>query len=109
MADHKTIDMRSLEIAAAIVNKIENDPLKNGLQKAYSVCMHWYNMHHTYATQEWLEILKNKKWEEIKKILLDPSEEGKRLRQNSPFCGILTPKERWSIYKRFWKHDKTSA
>jgi len=32
-------------------------------------------------------------------ILLDESEEGTRLRQIDPFCGILTPKERWEIYR----------
>ena len=38
-------------------------------------------------------------WAEIRSILLDDSEEGRRLRQNDPFCGVLTPAERWDIYR----------
>jgi hypothetical protein len=32
--------------------------------------------------------------------LLDPSERGVQLRQNSPFCGILTAQERWAFYRK---------
>jgi len=101
MQKHQLIDQRSLELAKAIVQKIDSDPERKGLRKALSVCIRWYKLHRKACIREWLEILKNREWNEIKEILLDPSEEGKRLRQNSPFCGILTPKERWDIYRRF--------
>ena len=32
-------------------------------------------------------------------MLLEESESGQRLRQSTPFCGVLTPRERWAIYK----------
>ena len=35
----------------------------------------------------------------MRAVLLDESDEGQRLRQNDPFCGVLTPKERWAIYR----------
>jgi len=38
-------------------------------------------------------------WPEIRSIRLDDSEEGTRLRQSDPFCGILTAAERWEIYR----------
>ena len=38
-------------------------------------------------------------WPEIGSILFDDSEEGRRLRQSDPFSGILTPAERWEIYR----------
>jgi hypothetical protein len=44
-------------------------------------------------------------WPEIRSVLLDESEEGKRLRQNSPFCGILTPVERWAIYREAARNE----
>ena len=47
---------------------------------------------------EWMEILR-RPWSHIRAILLDDSENSRRLRQNDPFCGILTPKERWEIYR----------
>jgi hypothetical protein len=39
-------------------------------------------------------------WEEVRRILLEESDEGQRLRQTDPFCGILTPAERWEIYRK---------
>lgn len=48
----------------------------------------------------WQEILRGP-WEEIKKLLLDESEQASAMWQCNPFCGILTPKERWRIYREF--------
>jgi hypothetical protein len=45
-------------------------------------------------------------WREIREILLDESENGQRLRQNDPFCGILTPQERWAIYRAFHEENR---
>jgi hypothetical protein len=43
----------------------------------------------------------NQPWLEVKAALLAESEEGKRLRQSSSFCGILSPQERWAIYRQW--------
>jgi len=37
---------------------------------------------------------------EISVVLLDPTYEGQRLRQNSPFAGVLSPAEVWNIKGR---------
>ena len=104
MKTHQQIDKRSLALARAIVAKIDADPHCIGLQKARSVCERWYKMNHQTAAKEWLDILQ-KPWNEIKTILLDESEKGRRLRQNSPFCGILRNKERWDIYRKYRKYE----
>jgi hypothetical protein len=44
-------------------------------------------------------------WPEVRGILLDDSEEGRRMRQSDPFCGILTPAERWEIYREFRRDE----
>ncbi len=36
-----------------------------------------------------------------RRVLLDESQEGRRLRQNDLFTDILTPQERWAIYEDF--------
>jgi hypothetical protein len=41
-------------------------------------------------------------------VLLDPSDEAQRLRQNSPFVGVLTPREVWEI-KRACREDQSAA
>jgi hypothetical protein len=62
--------------------------------------MRWYRRDPVPAYREWLEIL-DRSWSEVREVLLDRSEEGKRLRQTDPFCGVLAPHERWRIYKEF--------
>jgi hypothetical protein len=94
---HEQIDQRSLAMARRIVAKIDADPELAGLAHAREVCTRWIERGNVPA-QEWIEIL-SRPWDEIRQILLDDSEEGRRLRQNDPFCGILSPGERWEIYR----------
>jgi hypothetical protein len=97
MRDHQAIDRRSLEMARRIVAKIDADPRRDGLEHARQVCSRWVEKGSVPA-REWMAIL-DRTWAEIRHVLLDDSEEGRRLRQNDPFCGILTPSERWQIYR----------
>ena len=98
MRTHQQIDRRSLALAKAIVAKIDRDPAKTGLAQAKATCQRWFEQRPQPAFREWLGIL-GKPWEEIRGLLLDESELGQRLRQSDPFCGILTPQERWEIYQ----------
>ncbi len=100
---HEAIDRRSLTMARRIVAKIDDDPARQGLEHAREVCARWVERGNRPAL-EWMEILR-RPWAEIRSILLDESEEGKRLRQNSPFCGILTPVERWQIYREAARNE----
>jgi hypothetical protein len=87
-----------LALARAIVSRIDADPSRAGLAKARAICARWFRQRPQPAVREWLEILE-RPWEEIREVLLDESEEGRRLRQSDPFCGVLTPQERWAIYR----------
>jgi hypothetical protein len=100
---HEGIDRRSLTMVRRIVEKIDDDPAREGLDRARRVCARWMAMGNVPA-REWVAILQ-RPWEEIRTILLDESEEGKRLRQNDPFCGILTPTERWEIYREAARNE----
>lgn len=104
MRTHQRIDERSLAMAKAIVTRIDADPKREGLARANSVCERWEKRHPNPCNREWLGLLAEP-WGEARAILLDETDEGRRLRQNSPFCGILTPKERWEIYRRFRDDD----
>ena len=94
---HAGIDTRSLTMARRIAAKIDADPAREGLGHARKVCARWVEQGNVPA-KEWMLILE-RSWPEIRSILLDDSEEGRRLRQNDPFCGVLTPEERWEIYR----------
>lgn len=100
MKTHEQIEERSLALARAIVSRIDADPGRAGLDKARATCRRWLEERPLPVLREWLEIL-DRPWEEIRAVLLDPSEEGRRLRQSDPFCGILTPGERWAIYRAY--------
>lgn len=103
MKTHEAIDRRSLEMARRIAAKIDDDPLREGLAHARRVCSRWVAKGNVPA-REWMAIL-SRDWPEIRGVLLDDSEEGRRLRQNDPFCGILTPAERWEIYREFRRDE----
>ncbi|MBI2928890.1 MAG: hypothetical protein HYY24_24770 [Verrucomicrobia bacterium] len=49
------------------------------------------------ARREWQRILDSESVEEIIRFMTDPTEEGHRLRQSTPFAGILTPEESRAI------------
>lgn len=103
MRTHDQIDERSLALARAVAQKIDADPGHAGLGRARAVCARWMKNRPSAACAEWLELLEQP-WPAIREILLDRSEQARRLRQSSPFCGILTPVERWSIYKSHYDH-----
>lgn len=92
MSNHLDIDRRSLCLHQAIVQKIDETP--SLLQSARS----WAGRHEHQAIREWRELLQQD-WLVIRQLMLDPGPEGQRLRQSSPFAGILTPQERWKIYR----------
>jgi len=101
---HEAIDRRSLEMVRRIVAKIDADPRREGLERARRVCARWVEQGNVPA-REWAVILSERSWEEIRRILLEDSEESRRLRQSDPFCGILTPQERWEIYREAARNE----
>lgn len=60
-----------------------------------------------HCYEEWREILKQPLAEICKLLCLD-SEEARRLRQNSPFAGILSAREIWHLKKTF-RHEPSPA
>ncbi len=111
MKTHQQIDARGLALAGHIVARIDEDPSLEGLVKARETCRHWLDV--LPETQhapvlEWCAILEGQ-WRDIRSVLLDPGEYGVRLRQNSPFCGVLTHRERWAAMKEFEPDESQAA
>ncbi len=108
---HQQIDARGLALAHSVVEHIEADPARQGVAKALSTCRHWLQVlpesQHA-PVLEWFSILESP-WVEIRAALLDPGERGNRLRQNSPFCGVLSSRERWTILREFEAHESRAA
>jgi len=100
-SDHRLLDLRSLAMHAVIAKKVARDP---GLLKvARSNLGRWQKRWGRQSPAwfgEWREILK-RPWPEIAAFMTDTSEHATRLRQSSPFAGVLTSQERRRIYDAF--------
>ena len=108
MISHRTIDERGLSLAEEIVRRVDADPQHNAVTYAQELCQRWLRSVRSEDVRTWSIILSGP-WPEIRRALLDPSENGNRLRQSNPFCGVLSPQERWRIYRRFRHHDSSST
>jgi len=100
-SSHRLLEARSLAMHAVIARKIDRDPKL--LQIARRNVERW-SLRRNDERPAWLdecsELLKQP-WERIAALITEPSESGARLRQSSPFAGILTNQERWRIYEAF--------
>jgi hypothetical protein len=100
-SSHRLLEARSLAMHAVIAQKIERDPklldvprnnLKRWGARWEDDAPGWYD--------EWRGIMK-RPWPDIAAIITEPSEQGARLRQSSPFAGVLSAAERKRIYEAF--------
>jgi hypothetical protein len=98
---HRVIEARSLAMHCLIAQKIADDPaLLDIPRRNIAAWRARYGGAAPPALDEWREILKQP-WQAIALILTDPGESAARLRQSSPFAGVLTPAERERIYEAF--------
>jgi hypothetical protein len=107
MNSHQHIDARALVMARRIVQQIDADSDRQGLMKARKTCRRWQaimNKRERASVDEWAQLLK-KPWKDIRRVLLDPGPKATRLRQNNPFCGVLSNSERWRIIKESSNRD----
>jgi len=57
---------------------------------------------------EWQSIL-GRTLDEVCQMLCAETEDGQRLRQNSPFAGILSPREVWEVKNQLRSHAATTT
>jgi hypothetical protein len=100
-SDHSRLDLRSLAMHTVIARKLARDPgllavgrsnLKRWAKRRNGDTPAWL--------EEWRAILK-RPWREVAALITDPGPRATRLRQSSPFAGVLTPQERKRIYDAF--------
>jgi hypothetical protein len=92
---HQWIDQRSLALHAAVAAKIEAQP--HLLDVARRNLERWSRSNPCAAVNEWRAILDSTPLPELLALLRSTSEEAARLRQSSPFAGLLTDEERRRI------------
>lgn len=100
-SSHRLLEARSLAMHAVIARKIERD--RRLLDIPRNNLKRWrarWDDHVPAWYEEWSAIVQ-RPWDEIAAIITEPSEEGARLRQSTPFAGVLSAAERRRIYEAF--------
>ena len=106
---HEITDKISLELGRRVALRLRQQP--EMLQIARDNLSRWAQLNanapallRCYA--EWREIL-NRSLEDVCEILVSETDEGQRLRQNSPFAGVLSAREVWELKQEL--HHATTA
>ena len=107
---HELIDEISLELGRCTAARLRQQPellalVRENLARWSRLNTNAPALLRCYA--EWREIL-NHPLEEICSMLTSETEEARRLRQNSPFAGVLSAREVWEVKRRF-RHATTAA
>jgi hypothetical protein len=107
---HSEIDQVSLELARRVADRLRLNP--ELLEIARANLARWSRQNASVGSllrnyAEWEDIL-SRPVDEICDVLCSDAEDAQRLRQNSPFVGVLTPAEVWDIKSRF-HHAPTAA
>jgi hypothetical protein len=99
-SDHSRLDERSLAMHQLIAAKVQADPAL--LDKARENVRRWQESDGSpkLALAEWEQILSGPV-NQVAQFLAERSERATRLRQSSPFAGILTEAERRAIYESY--------
>jgi len=107
MPSHQQIDERSLALARVVATKIDADPGKLSIDRARARCIRWQLTAPCADVNLWAGLLL-KPWPDIRTVLLDTSERATRLRQSSPFCDVISPRERWNLYRSVQNDSRTT-
>jgi hypothetical protein len=99
-SDHSRLDERSLALHRLVARKVQADPAL--LDKARGNIRRWQeaNESPSQALAEWQQILSGGA-DQVAAFLVERSERATRLRQSSPFAGILTEAERRVVFESF--------
>lgn len=94
--DHCRLDQRSLAMHQAVAEKIRRDPAI--IQHALSNLERWETSAPGPWITEWRSLLEGNR-DDLLGVLVEQSERADRLRQSSPFAGVLSPMERRRIHE----------
>ena len=101
---HEVIDERSYEMDQVIADVLRREPEK------LQIAVDWierfladpeFSLHSKDDLTEWLNLIKTRGLAGVLEALADRSEEGKRMRSNSPFAAIMPQEERLRILRRY--------
>ena len=95
MRGHDWIDRRSLALHKAVAAKLEAQPQLLDVPRLD--LQRWLRTSSATALLEWARLLDTTPLPDLLALLRSPDDDAARLRQSSPFAGLLTPEERQAI------------
>lgn len=105
MKDHRNIDERSWVLACLVAERVKADP--SILPRARANLDRWLRTSSPGVRpvlMEWKSLLEGPH-DELLQVLTGRDERATRLRQSSPFAGVLTATERNEVLRRFARHE----
>lgn len=101
---HQCVDERSRELHTLIAEKIRRDP--SLLTQVQSRLERWLTESQDsprtrQALEEWQGVLRENPLEVILAMLASSDEEACRMRQSTPFVGILSKEERTEVFRKY--------
>lgn len=108
---HEVLDAISLELARRVAARVEANP--DLVETARRNLERWKERNADSPSllrcyREW-EVILDQPVAIVCAVLCARTDEGQRLRQNSPFAGVLSPREVWEIKREFRSREATPA
>jgi hypothetical protein len=106
---HRKLEERSLALHREIAQRVRSNPdLLSSVRERLSkdIRSGRFSISLIDAMQEWLDLLDSSSVEQLLELLVDEGGNGRRLRQSTPFAGILTQEERRRILE---KHESAGV
>ena len=98
---HRVLEARSLAMHCLAAQKVARKPaLLKEVRRTLAAWRSRYGSDTPRALDEWKTIL-DRPWPEIAAFITDPGERATRLRQSTPFAGVLSARERERVYAAF--------
>lgn len=98
---HQWIDLVDLALHRAMARNIRREPKLFSRARRNIARWEKSNRGCPPPLREWKQILRQHDANTVLRLMTRADEEGNRLRQSSPFCSILTERERETIWARY--------
>lgn len=97
---HHRRELQSIEMHRRIAAMMDRDPsgvIRKAVRNIHGWLEHQQGSAMEVVFREWLELLVHLSPSEIADFIVSDSERAVRMRQSSPFAGVLSPREVWAI------------
>lgn len=100
VSDHERNDVRSIRLHQAVAERLRQDPARVIAKARQNLARMREDPHSAYYVLEWDRWLSGP-LEDLATMMTADTEYARSLRQATPFAGVLTPNERWAVYRAF--------